>query len=104
MNTTEHCSGCRNNFYNGNNSLGVTRCWSLEKATLETRYSLGKNVPMNIREAYFKCKKPSCYHSTGYIYLKEIPSYAQTKAQRDKEKEAEEAAQQSAPRLGGAGG
>jgi len=85
MRTPEHCSGCRNNFYNGNNSLGVARCWSLESAKLVTKYELSKNCPMNIREAYFKCKKPSCYHSTGYVYLDSIPSYAQTSEQRKAE-------------------
>lgn len=28
----KYCAGCRNNFYNGNNDLGVAQCWSLEEA------------------------------------------------------------------------
>lgn len=88
MKTAEHCTGCRNNFYNGNNSLGVARCWSLESAKMVTKFELGCNVPMNIREAYIKVRVPSCYHKNGYVYLAAIPSYAQTKAQRDAEREA----------------
>lgn len=28
-----YCSGCRDNFYNGNNPLGVKECWCLKDAT-----------------------------------------------------------------------
>lgn len=51
-----------------------------------TRFRLGTNVPMHIKEAYFKVKIPDCYHQSGYVHLKELPSYVQTKAQRDAEK------------------
>jgi len=83
MKTTEHCRGCRNNFYNGNNSLGVARCWSLESAKLVTKYRLSSSTPMWIREAYVKVKVPSCYHESGYVHLDAIPDYAKTKPQRD---------------------
>jgi hypothetical protein len=32
-----YCSGCRDNFYNGNNGLGVTECWSLKTAEVVTK-------------------------------------------------------------------
>lgn len=85
MNDAKLCAGCRNNFYNGNNPYDVKRCWSVAGAKVITRYRLGISVPMNIREAYQKVKLPDCYHETGYVFLKEIPSYAQTKKQRDDE-------------------
>lgn len=31
------CSGCRQNFYNGHNDLGIDECWSLDKAKLKKR-------------------------------------------------------------------
>lgn len=31
------CMGCRQNFYNGNNDLGIDECWSLNKAKLKKR-------------------------------------------------------------------
>jgi hypothetical protein len=40
MNKTEKlklCVGCRQNFYNGNNGLGVKECWSLKTAKLVLR-------------------------------------------------------------------
>lgn len=83
MKTTEHCVGCYNNFYNqaGNSTTG--KCWSLPSAKLITRFGLGVNTPMNIREAYIKVRKPSCYRRNGVVYLNEIPSYAQTRKQRE---------------------
>lgn len=83
MKTTAHCTGCRNNFYNGNNNLGVSRCWSLDSAKLVTKYRLSSSCPMWIQEAYVKVRVPSCYHEAGYVHLEQIPDYAKTKAQRD---------------------
>ncbi len=77
------CSGCRNNFYNGNNSLGVSECWSLKTAKKIVRYQIGTNTPMWIREAYLKMKLPSCYHSSGYVYLNAVPDYAKTAKERE---------------------
>lgn len=60
------CSGCRDNFYNGNNGLGVVRCLSFETATMERK----KDVPVN-RQPPFKSipltTKPSCYRAKGYV-------------------------------------
>jgi hypothetical protein len=36
-NKQKYCSGCRNNFYNGNNDLGVSKCWSLANAKVVWR-------------------------------------------------------------------
>jgi hypothetical protein len=88
MTTTQHCAGCRDNFYNGNNGLGVKQCWCLAKAKLVTKFRIGRDVPMNIREAYVKVRVPSCYHD-WYCYLDQIPSYAQSREQRAAEKECE---------------
>ena len=30
----DYCVGCRDNFYNGNNDLGVKECWCLKDAKL----------------------------------------------------------------------
>ncbi len=34
---TEFCYGCRQNFYNGRNELGIKQCWSLKSARLKER-------------------------------------------------------------------
>lgn len=70
------CVGCRNNFYNGNNDLGISECWLLKDAKVKTKYRLPTNVPANIKSAYVKTKIYDCYHETGYVFLSEIPVYA----------------------------
>jgi hypothetical protein len=37
------CSGCTENFYNGNNSLGVRECWSFSSAKVKLRKVVGLN-------------------------------------------------------------
>ena len=37
----KYCIGCRQNFYNGNNNLGVKECWSREEAKLVWRIRIG---------------------------------------------------------------
>ena len=92
MKTSANCIGCRNNIYNGNNNIGVTKCWSLDSAKLVTRFRLCSSTPMNIKEAYIKVRVPNCYHESGYVHMKGIPSYAQTAKRRQTEKEWEEEA------------
>lgn len=85
MKDTKLCCGCRNNFYNGNNDLGVKRCWSADKAEIVTRFTLSINTPMHIKEAYRKEQLPSCYKRQGYVHLDQIPDYAQTAEERSRE-------------------
>lgn len=33
----EFCYGCRQNFYNGNNDMGIQECWFLKSGKLEER-------------------------------------------------------------------
>lgn len=63
----QHCVGCENNFYNGNNSLGVLECWSLENAKLAMR----KKVSMNQIPPWEQdpISVFSCRHETGYIFV-----------------------------------
>ena len=59
-----HCGGCRNNFYNGNNPLGVSQCWSLKDAKLVWRIPIGhwENPPYKGKR---KRKVPNCWHGEG---------------------------------------
>ena len=61
------CFGCRNNFYNGYNDLGVTRCWSLESAKLVMKKEVhfDQIPPWNQRAALFL----SCYHKPRHVYV-----------------------------------
>ena len=60
----KHCSGCRDNFYNGNNSYDIQRCWMLDTAKLVWRVPVG-----NWESPPYKGKKkvrvPDCFHGEG---------------------------------------
>lgn len=75
--TKKDCIGCYNNFYNGNNNLGVKECWSFDrKKKCVTKFRLSIHTPMNIKSAYQKVKIPPCYHMTGFVHCNQIPDYA----------------------------
>ena len=61
----KHCRGCRDNFYNGNNELGVTRCWSFDKKKATVwRIPIGnwENPPYLNKK---KVRVPPCWHGEG---------------------------------------
>lgn len=64
----DKCSGCRDNFYNGNNPFEIKECWSKKGAKVVSKLSIGVwELPP------YKNKKPvkilSCYHKDGTIYV-----------------------------------
>jgi len=63
----EMCSGCRNNFYNGNNPHGVTQCWSFKtaKVILRKEVHVDQRPPWNQKAKKFL----SCYHRPRYVYV-----------------------------------
>lgn len=74
----KHCPGCRNNFYNGNNNLGIKQCWSLKDAKLVSRVPVGhwENPPYLNKKIV---KVPNCWHGEGsdrthYVDPKSITS------------------------------
>lgn len=58
----KHCSGCYNNFYNGNNPHDVSECWSLKNAKLVWRIRIGnfENPPYKNKK---KIQVPNCYRT-----------------------------------------
>jgi hypothetical protein len=65
--TKSNCSGCSENFYNGNNPYGVKECWCFKSAKIIKR----KKVGMNDRPPWtWKPEKyPDCYHQEGYVFI-----------------------------------
>lgn len=64
-----HCNGCRDNFYNGHNPLGVKRCWLLDNARLVRRKEVGmSDVPPWHWQPVVVV--PECYRRSGYVYVK----------------------------------
>lgn len=71
------CVGCRNNFYNGNNSYDIQRCWSLKSARLVKLWRIGWWTDPTIPGAFVQVKTYNCHHETGrYGFSKTLPSHA----------------------------
>lgn len=67
--TKSDCSGCENNFYNGNNPYGVEECWSFKTATMVS----ARDVPVDMRPPYKHLKettRPSCYKAKRMVRVK----------------------------------
>ena len=68
--TMKDCVGCRDDFYNGHNSLGVKQCWSLSSAT----FVKAKDVPVDLPPPYNhirETKRPSCYKAPRMVRVKQ---------------------------------
>lgn len=69
-----NCIGCRNNMYNGSNELGVSECWSLASARLQTKYSIPSYLP-TYRDNFTRVRVPNCFHCNGTSYVDNINKY-----------------------------
>lgn len=63
----EHCNGCENNFYNGNNQYNVKECWSFKNAKLKKRkrVHISQVPPWNQKPTLM----PSCYHVKQFVFI-----------------------------------
>lgn len=63
--TKSMCVGCSENFYNGNNSYGVSECWNFKSAKVCKK----KFVPMDMRPPWTMPSETtlSCYRKKGYV-------------------------------------
>ena len=59
----EMCQGCRNNFYNGNNNLGVEECWSF--STAEVCDKIGYHSIHSVKHDETKIKTLNCWHAVS---------------------------------------
>lgn len=67
------CSGCRNDFYNDQNPLGVKRCWSFKSARVVRRFKLGWFTQPDTPRAVQEVVTLSCHHAPGHYALMERP-------------------------------
>jgi hypothetical protein len=71
------CVGCRDNFYNGGNPLGVKECWSYKSAKVVTRYRIGWWTAPTEPGAFTKVKTLDCHHAPGqYGHYEKLPDFA----------------------------
>jgi hypothetical protein len=71
------CSGCRDDFYNDKNPLGVKRCWSFRSARVVRRWTIGWwTSPLSPR-AYQEVKTLDCHHEPGQMaFQKDLNPHA----------------------------
>lgn len=66
--TKKDCVGCENNFYNGNNDLGVSECWSFDK---KKKLISRKPVHIDDKPPWLNKpeKHPDCYHKRRWLFI-----------------------------------
>ena len=73
----KNCHGCRNDFYNGKNDVGVKECWSLQLAREVTRYRLDWWTAPTVPGAFREVQTFQCHHAPGkYLDHKALPEFA----------------------------
>lgn len=65
--TVRDCAGCRDDFYNGKNDLGVARCWGLDSATFVKRIEIHVDQRPPYRQK--PALAPSCYHPPRHVMV-----------------------------------
>ncbi len=79
----KYCAGCRNNFYNDKNPLGVKQCWSLKAARVVTRFRIGWWTQPTSREAFRKVRTLNCHSAPGqYADFEKLPAHLVTLKRR----------------------
>ena len=70
------CSGCRQNFYNGNNGMGIKECWSLKSARKVRRWRIGWWTPMTSKDGFIPVTTLSCHVETGTAaFMERLPRH-----------------------------
>lgn len=72
----KHCAGCRDDFYNDHNPMGVKKCWLLDKAKLVRRFRTHRDAMPATPGAFKEVEVPDCMNGNGWYYLKDVPSFA----------------------------
>jgi len=69
----KYCKGCEQNFYNGNNNLGVNECWHLQSAkiVLKKEVHINQQPPWNQKAQKFL----DCYKAKGFVYVNPDKTY-----------------------------
>jgi hypothetical protein len=75
MVTKDNCRGCRDDFYNDRNPLGVKECWMFKAAKLVDRYRTHRDAMPASKGAFAEVRVPSCFNQTGVYFVKTVPDF-----------------------------
>lgn len=70
-----HCAGCRDDFYNDHNPMGVKECWLLKKAELVIRYRTHRDAMPASKGAFTEVRVPNCMNGNGWYYRQTLPDF-----------------------------
>jgi len=77
MKSYQFCRGCRDDFYNGRNSLGVKQCWMLKSARVVKRWKLHWWTAPTVPGALVEIKTFHCHHEPGqFAFYEQLPACA----------------------------
>lgn len=71
----KHCSGCCDDFYNGNNPMGVNECWGLKTAKMVTQFRIGTWTKPDEPYAFTQVNKLNCWQQKGQHFYEKLPSF-----------------------------
>jgi len=70
------CVGCRQDFYNGKNDLGIAECWRYKDAHVVKRWRIGHWTPMDTRANFSRVTVLNCFHRPGQVaFLERLPEH-----------------------------
>ena len=69
------CSGCRDDFYNEKNSIGIKHCWMLAKARMVERFQIGTWTQPTQPGAFTKVRKLNCWCADGLHFYDKLPDF-----------------------------
>ena len=70
-----YCAGCRDDYYNHRD--GATKCWSLEKAKVVTRFKLHWWTAPTVPGAFTEVRTLNCHNESGrFAFYEKLPSFA----------------------------
>jgi hypothetical protein len=70
-----HCAGCRDDFYNDHNPMGVKACWNLKDAKIVKRYRIHRDSMPGSKGAFTEVRVPNCMYGNGWYYYKSLPDF-----------------------------
>lgn len=74
---TKYCAGCRDDFYNGKNEIGVAECWLLKDAEVVRRWRIGWWTRPDEPGAFTEVETHHCNSAPGrYSNQRELPDFA----------------------------
>lgn len=72
----QYCTGCRDDFYNGQNAIGVKECWHLKTAKVVKRWRIGWWTPQDKAEHFRRVTTLDCHNAPGqYAQYAALPTH-----------------------------